>query len=130
ADKGAYEAELKRLQLDLLTIQQSNFRQGRRAILVLEGPDAAGKGGAIRRLGERLDPRGLHVWPIGAPSEDELRRHYLARFWERLPASGSFAIFDRSWYGRVLVERVEELTPKDAWKRAYGEIVDFERMLV
>jgi PPK2 family polyphosphate:nucleotide phosphotransferase len=130
ADKEAYEGALKPLQLELLTIQQTYFRQRRRAILVFEGPDAAGKGGAIKRLTERLDPRGVHVWPIGAPNEEERQQHYLARFWERLPALGSFAVFDRSWYGRVLVERVEKLTPKDSWQRAYEEINEFERMHV
>jgi PPK2 family polyphosphate:nucleotide phosphotransferase len=128
-DRRSYEDRLKHLQLAMLRIQQAYFRQGRRGIVVLEGMDASGKGGAIRRMTETLDPRGVKVWPIGAPTAEEQGRHYLWRFWQRLPERGTIAIFDRSWYGRVLVERVEGLAPKSAWKRAYGEIVDFERML-
>jgi len=128
-DRAAYEAALARLQLAMLRIQQAYFHQGRRAIVVLEGMDAAGKGGAIRRLTEHLDPRGVHVWPIGPPKPDEQGRHYLYRFWTRLPVPGTIAIFDRSWYGRVMVERVEKLTPASVWRRAYGEIADFEKML-
>lgn len=86
--------------------------------------------GGIRRLIEKLDPRGFHVWPIGAPSAGEQGRHYLYRFWTRLPVPGTIAIFDRSWYGRVLVERVEGLISKPVWKRAYDEINEFERMLI
>ena len=130
ADKAEYETHLDRLQKKMLSIQQTFFHEKLRAILVFEGWDAAGKGGAIRRLTETLDPRGFHVWPIGAPKPDEQGRHYLYRFWERLPEPGTIAIFDRSWYGRVLVERVEGLSPKPTWKRAYREIKEFERMLV
>lgn len=130
ADKAAYETHLEKLQNKMLSIQQTYFHEKRRAVLVFEGWDAAGKGGAIRRLTERLDPRGFHVWPIGAPKPDEQGRHYLYRFWQRLPEPGTVAIFDRSWYGRVLVERVECLIPKATWKRAYDEINEFERMLV
>ena len=129
-DKASYERRLEKLQLRLLEIQQAYWRQRRRAVILFEGWDTAGKGGTIRRLSERLDPRHWQVWPIGAPTAEELGQHYLHRFWTRLPAPGSIAAFDRSWYGRVLVERVEALTPKPAWKRAYGEINDFERMLV
>lgn len=128
--RSAYEAALETLELRMLRIQQAYFHQGRRAVLVFEGTDASGKGGAIRRLTERLDPRGVKVWPIGAPTDDEKAHHYLARFWTRLPAAGTIAIFDRSWYGRVLVERVDALAPKAAWSRAYDEINDFERLLV
>lgn len=130
ADEEAYEDQLKKLQNKVLLIQQTYFHEKRRAVLVFEGWDAAGKGGAIRRLTEKLDPRGFHVWPIGPPRPDEQGRHYLYRFWARLPVPGTLAVFDRSWYGRVLVERVEKLTPKPAWKRAYEEINEFERMLV
>jgi PPK2 family polyphosphate:nucleotide phosphotransferase len=130
ADRPAYERALEKLQLELLTIQQSYFRQKRRAVLVFEGPDAAGKGGVIKRLSERLDPRGIHVWPIGPPNAIEKDEHYLARFWQRLPERGSFAVFDRSWYGRVLVERVEKFATKSDWQRAYDEINQFEAMLV
>lgn len=130
ADEHAYERRLEKLQLRLLKIQQAYRRQKRRGIVVFEGCDTAGKGATIRRLSERLDPRHWQVWPIGVPNPDEQGRHYLYRFWQRLPAPGSIAAFDRSWYGRVLVERVERLTPKPDWKRAYREINEFERMLI
>ncbi len=128
--KAAYEKRLAELQKQLLRIQQTYWHEKRRAILVLEGWDAAGKGGAIRRMTELLDPRGFHVWPIGAPLPSEQGRHYLWRFWQRLPEPGTFAIFDRSWYGRVLVERVEGYAAPGAWKRAFDEINEFERLLV
>jgi polyphosphate kinase 2 (PPK2 family) len=92
--------------------------------------DAAGKGGAIKRLTAKLDPRGFEVHPIGPPDAHECAFHYLRRFWVRLPSYGRIGIFDRSWYGRVLVERVEKLTPKKAWKRAFDEINDFERAII
>jgi polyphosphate kinase 2 (PPK2 family) len=130
ADERSYDKRLEKLQLRLLVLQQAYWRQQRRGILVFEGWDSAGKGGTIRRLSERLDPRRWHAWPIGAPNPDEQGRHYLYRFWQRLPVPGSLAAFDRSWYGRVLVERVEGLVPKADWKRAYREINEFERMLV
>jgi polyphosphate kinase 2 (PPK2 family) len=128
-DKDAYEKALQKVQLRLLRLQQKHYHKKRRAIIVFEGWDAAGKGGAIRRLSEKLDPRGLRVWPIGPPASDEQRRHYLYRFWEKLPPPQTWAVFDRSWYGRVLVERVEKLCSPDEWKRAYGEINEFEKML-
>jgi PPK2 family polyphosphate:nucleotide phosphotransferase len=129
AGKAEYEAAMESLQLRMLRIQQAYFHQGRRAVLVFEGMDAAGKGGAIRRLTAMLDPRGVKVWPIGAPTAEEKAQHYLGRFWSRLPTTGTIAIFDRSWYGRVMVERVEGLTPKPDWRRAYSEINDFEHLL-
>lgn len=128
-ERAAYERRLGEYQRQLLALQQSYFHAQRRAVIVFEGWDAAGKGGAIRRLTEKLDPRGVHVHPIGPPTADEQGRHYLYRFWERLPVPGTFAIFDRSWYGRVLVERIEELASRAEWRRAYGEINAFERML-
>jgi polyphosphate kinase 2 (PPK2 family) len=128
-DKEAYEKRLSKLQKELLRIQQTYWHEKRRAIIVFEGWDAGGKGGAIRRLTEPLDPRGFHVWPISAPRPDEQGRHYLYRFWKRLPVPGGIAIFDRSWYGRVMVERVEGFASREQWKRAYGEIRDFEKML-
>jgi AMP-polyphosphate phosphotransferase len=128
-DRAAYERALKRLQQTMLRVQQAYYHQGRRGIVVLEGLDAAGKGGAIRRLTEALDARGVKVWPIGPPRAEEQGRHYLYRFWERLPEPGTLAVFDRSWYGRVLVERAERLTPPHVWRRAYDEINAFERML-
>lgn len=114
----------------MLTIQQAYYHEKRRAVIVFEGWDAAGKGGTIRRLVERLDPRGVRVWPIGAPSAEEQGKHYLYRFWSRLPEPGTIAIFDRSWYGRVLVERVEGFAKKAEWTRAYEEINEFERLLI
>jgi polyphosphate kinase 2 (PPK2 family) len=129
-DKEAYEKALSSAQLRLLRLQQAHYHGKRRAIIVFEGWDASGKGGAIRRLTEKLDPRGVHVWPIAAPTADEQGRHYLYRFWSKLPAPQTWAIFDRSWYGRVLVERVEKLCKPSDWKRAYDEINEFEEMLV
>lgn len=127
--KAKYQKQLKKWQVRLLQIQQAYYHQDRRAILVFEGWDASGKGGAIRRLTEKLDPRGYTVHPIGAPSPEEQSKHYLHRFQARLPSAGSIAIFDRSWYGRVLVERVEEFASDSQWQRAYQEINEFERML-
>ena len=127
--KKKYEKYLEELQRQMVTVQQAYHHQKRRAVLVFEGWDAAGKGGAIKRLTERLDPRGYTVHPIGAPDPTEQGKHYLCRFWRRLPEPGEIAIFDRSWYGRVLVERVEELCDELEWLRAYNEINDFERQL-
>jgi polyphosphate kinase 2 (PPK2 family) len=98
-------------------------------IIVVEGPDAAGKGGAVKRLVERLDPRHIRVYSTIKPTEEEYAHHYLWRFWNKLPRRGEMAIFDRSWYGRVLVERVEGFCTKDEWRRAYREINEFERVL-
>jgi polyphosphate kinase 2 (PPK2 family) len=125
-----YEEQLKTLQLDLVLAQRRLAERGVAVVIVFEGMDAAGKGGAIKRLTTRLDPRGYEVIPIGPPTEDELRHHYLWRFWSKLPAYGRLTIFDRSWYGRVLVERIEGITPKARWQQAYAEINEFERMLV
>lgn len=128
--KDDYEAELEALQTKMLRIQAAYRAQGRRVVLAFEGSDAAGKGGAIRRLTALLDPRGVNVHAVGAPTPDEQGRHYLYRFWRDLPVPGHIAIFDRSWYGRVLVERVEGFCDKAAWSRAYDEINAFEKMLV
>lgn len=128
-DKESYEDELKKLQQELLKLQIKIFLKARRAIFVFEGWDAAGKGGAIKRLTMMMDPRGYKVWPIGPPKDEEVRQHYLWRFWERLPDKGEIAVFDRSWYGRVLVERVEGFASDAEWRRAYDEINVFERML-
>jgi len=124
-----YEEELKRRQREVFRLQVSMLQAGQRAIFVFEGWDAAGKGGCIRRLTAELDPRGYKVWPIGPPDEESRRHQYLWRFWNRLPGRGELAVFDRSWYGRVLVERVERFAAKAEWKRAYDEINAFERML-
>jgi polyphosphate kinase 2 (PPK2 family) len=99
-------------------------------LVMFEGVDAAGKGGAIKRLVALLDPRHATVFGYAAPTEEELRHHYLWRFWRNLPPQGKIHVFDRSWYGRVLVERVEKLASRSAWKRAYREINDLERTLV
>ncbi|MGP9822258.1 polyphosphate kinase 2 family protein [Salinarimonas sp. NSM] len=128
-EEDAYVAEEARLQTELKRIQQAYLHTGERALIVFEGWDAAGKGGTIRRMAAAMDPRGFKVWPIGAPSPAEKRHHYLHRFWSRLPAAGEIVVFDRSWYGRVLVERVEDFATEAEWRRAYGEIVAFERML-
>jgi polyphosphate kinase 2 (PPK2 family) len=129
-DEKTYQRHLEAGQIAMLELQQ-NFRvTGRRGIVMFEGWDAGGKGGAIQRLTAKLDPRWLRVWAIGAPSADEQGRHYLYRFWEKLPPPGHIAVFDRSWYGRVLVERVERLIPRKAWQRAYQEINEFEQMLI
>lgn len=99
-------------------------------IILYEGWDAAGKGTSIEHLLDRLDPRGFKVHPISAPLEEERLRPFLWRFWTKVPARHEMAIFDRSWYGRVLVERIDKLAPKKEWKRAYREIQEFERTLV
>ena len=127
--RARYERKLARLQHRLTQIQQAYLLEGRAGVIVFEGWDAAGKGGTIRRISASLDPRGFKVWPIGAPRGYYRERHYLARFMERLPPSGAICAFDRSWYGRVLVERVEGLTPERRWRAAYREIRQFERML-
>ncbi|MEM9725308.1 MAG: polyphosphate kinase [Pseudomonadota bacterium] len=125
-----YNRKLSDLQDRLRLIAQAYQSQARRAVVVMEGWDAAGKGGAIRRIAYAMDPRGLKVWPIGAPRQYFKARHYLTRFWEKLPAEGEVAIFDRSWYGRVLVERVENFATEAEWRRAFDEINAFERMLL
>ena len=124
-----YEKALSELQLKLLRLQQQIRAAGIPVIIMYEGWDASGKGGSILRITEKLDPRGYHVWPISAPNEVERQYHYLWRFWTRLPARGQIVIFDRSWYGRVLVERVEKLASKEEWRRAYRELRDFEHTL-
>jgi polyphosphate kinase 2 (PPK2 family) len=96
------------------------------ALIVCEGWDASGKGGAIQRLTSKWDPRAFQVWPIKAPTEEEKARHFLWRFWTKLPAAGEIAVFDRSWYGRVLVERVEGFATEAEWRRGYDEINEFE----
>jgi polyphosphate kinase 2 (PPK2 family) len=127
--RAEYESQLLKLQRRLAQIQQAYFLSGRSAVIVFEGWDAAGKGGTIRRISEALDPRSFKVWPIGAPRNYYLQRHYMVRFMECMPPIGSIAAFDRSWYGRVLVERVEELIPEHRWRAAYHEISEFEHSL-
>src|SRR5258706_8415979 len=125
-----YDQQLDHLQNEVHLLGFNTYNQKRPVIAVFEGWDAAGKGGAIKRLTGKLDPRGYTVWPIAAPSGDDKDRHYLYRFWRRLPETGQIAIFDRSWYGRVLVERVEGFCSEAAWKRAFSEINQFERQIM
>lgn len=127
--KEELEDEIKELQLTMLKIQQAAYHKGQRIIILFEGFDAAGKGGTIRAVTEKLDPRSLKVVPIAAPKKIEQAKHWLYRFWKKLPAPGRIVIFDRSWYGRVLVEKVEELTPPDRIHDAYKEIKEFEATL-
>ncbi|MBA2174968.1 UDP-galactose-lipid carrier transferase [Halobacillus locisalis] len=129
-DKKQYKKELKQTQLELVRLQRLLFDHQLGCLIVCEGWDAAGKGGAIKRLTSGLDPRGFEVHAIGAPSSNEKRHHYLKRFWTKLPPYGKIGVFDRSWYGRVLVERVEELATDSEWRRAYDEINEFEQLLV
>jgi polyphosphate kinase 2 (PPK2 family) len=128
-DDEAYEKELEALQEELYRLQIQQFLAKRHTVFAFEGWDASGKGGAIKRLTAQMDPRGYKVWPISAPNAQEAANHYLWRFWQRAPARGELAVFDRSWYGRVLVERVEKLATPKEWERAYDEINAFERML-
>ncbi|MFC3616446.1 polyphosphate kinase 2 family protein [Lutimaribacter marinistellae] len=128
--KDKYQLKLFALQQQLARIQQAYLFHGHKAVIVFEGWDAAGKGGTIRRISQALDPRSFKVWPIGAPRNYYLNRHHLLRFWERLPPAGAISAFDRSWYGRVMVERVEGFTPESRWRQGYREINEFERMLV
>ncbi|HEU5097774.1 MAG TPA: hypothetical protein VFU22_01935 [Roseiflexaceae bacterium] len=129
-EQKAYEKQLNELQAKLHLLGLEVYRQQRPVALVFEGWDAAGKGGAIKRLTEKLDPRGYVVHAIAAPAGEDKTHHYLYRFWRRLPPRGNIAIFDRSWYGRVLVERIEGFAREDEWQRAYAEINEFERQLV
>lgn len=123
---GDYDEALKAVQQRLSRVQAALIGEGKRAIIALEGWDAAGKGGVISRMTAELDPRYFEVWPIAAPTQEEKERHFLWRFWQRLPGAGDIAIFDRSWYGRVLVERVEGYARPAEWKRGYDEINEFE----
>src|ERR687885_1316659 len=130
-EKEQLKAEQRRLvHLRLLLGGQIGWGELGPPLLVLfEGWDASGKGGGIKRLVERLDPRHVRVAQFAAPTHDEKRHHFLWRFWPVLPGWGGMAVLDRTWYGRVLVERVEGFAPEEAWRRAYGEIVDVERSL-
>jgi polyphosphate kinase 2 (PPK2 family) len=129
-EKSDYREKLRALQLKLLHAQRLLQETPKNLVLVFEGPDAAGKGGVIKRMTERLDPRLVRVWSVVKPTEEEKKHHYLWRFWGKIPGAGETAIFDRSWYGRVLVERVEGFAKKEEWKRAYREINELERTLV
>jgi polyphosphate:AMP phosphotransferase len=124
-----YDKALPKLQQEARRLQHLCYFERKPVVIVFEGWDAAGKGGAIRRLVYQLDPRGYDVVPVSAPQGEEKTHHYLWRFWRELPKTGHFAIFDRSWYGRVLVERVEKFASEPEWERAYREINEFEQEL-
>jgi len=127
--KEEYEEEVKKLDLELeiLRCQLKLRDKNKKAIVCFEGWDAAGKGGAIKRLTDPLDPRRYKVFQTSAPNEVEKAKHYLWRFWVSLPSQGEMVIFDRTWYGRVLVERIEGFCSDDEWRRAYDEINQFEK---
>jgi polyphosphate:AMP phosphotransferase len=129
ADPASYSQELRALQQRLTEATTAKSFDSRGLVIVFEGNDAAGKGGAIRRVREALDPRRFRVHGVSAPTDEERARPYLWRFWRNVPRRGDVAIFDRSWYGRVLVERVEGFAATEDWMRAYQEINDFEREL-
>ncbi len=124
-----YNDKMKKYQYKLVSLQQKIRAKKIPVLIMFEGWDASGKGGCIKRITEGLDPRGVRVWPIGAPNETEQQYHYLWRFWKDIPAAGQIVIFDRSWYGRVLVERVEKITPTKIWKKGYEEIRNLETTL-
>jgi AMP-polyphosphate phosphotransferase len=128
-DKDDYEEQLIFEQARLAGLMRDKRMRRHALVAVFEGNDAAGKGGAIKRVAGALDPRQYHIVPIAAPSEDERAQPYLWRFWRQIPARGKFTVFDRSWYGRVLVERVEGFCSEADWLRAYSEINDFEEQL-
>ena len=127
--KEEYEDLLEEYQLKMLKLQRKIIEKGIAVCVAYEGADASGKGGNIKRVIETLDPRGYEVHPIAAPGPGEKAHHYLRRFWLRLPSRGRIGIFDRTWYGRVLVERVEKFAKKEEWQRAYREINEFERTI-
>ena len=128
--KEEYVADLIRYQVAVHALGYQVYVQKRPVVIVYEGADAGGKGGNIKRVTEKLDPRGYVVHPIAAPQGEDKTHHYLWRFWRRLPERGQIAIFDRSWYGRVMVERIEGFCTEEERKRAYREINHFERQLV
>ena len=125
-----YKKKLDSLQKELNKLHNELYRKKIPVIIAYEGWDAAGKGGNIKRITSALDPRGYRVYPIASPEPHEKARHYLWRFWKRLPKSGHIAIFDRTWYGRVMVERLEGFCSENDWRRAYNEINEFEKELV
>ncbi len=128
-EEELYKPELKRLQHRLGELHNRLYRKKVPVIIAYEGWDAAGKGGNIKRLTEALDPRGYEVHPIASPEPHEKARHYLWRFWNRMPKTGHIAIFDRTWYGRVMVERLEGFCSENDWMRAYNEMNEFEKEL-
>jgi polyphosphate kinase 2 (PPK2 family) len=127
--RKAYERELEEYQVRLHALQRACDTARISTLVVFEGWDAAGKGTAIRKLTERLEPRAMEIFAVREARTREKELAWLARFWAMLPSYGSMAIFDRSWYGRVLVERMEGLVPETEWRRAYGDITSFEQAL-
>jgi polyphosphate kinase 2 (PPK2 family) len=127
--KSEYKLQLPKLQRRLYDLQHAAWKASVPSVILFEGWDAAGKGTTINTLTQRLDPRGFKLYPIRAARTFEKMHPWLWRFWLKLPNYDELAIFDRSWYGRVLVERVEGLTPKRKWQKAYRDIVDFERTI-
>jgi polyphosphate kinase 2 (PPK2 family) len=127
--KSDYKRQLKECQARLNLLHRKALKKKISTIMLFEGPDAAGKGGAIRRVTRALDARHYQVFPVAAPTDEERAHHYLWRFWRHLTRAGRITIFDRSWYGRVLVERVEGFATEDEWKRAFAEINEFEEQL-
>ena len=121
-----YKEELQFYQNMLSSLGHRMYLKSRSAVIVFEGTDASGKGGSIKRLIEKLDPRSYKVVSVSAPSKEELLQHYLYRFYNKMPKNGHITIFDRSWYGRVLVERIENFCTEAEWRRAYKEINDME----
>ncbi len=128
-ERAKYKQQLKQRQETIHDLVHEIYSKQIPVVMVYCGWDAAGKGGCIKRLVQGIDPRSYHVTPVGAPTSDELDHHYLWRFWERMPRRGRIEIFDRSWYGRALVERVEKLCSNDGWQRAYREINEMEAHL-
>jgi polyphosphate:AMP phosphotransferase len=124
-----YKKKMRKYQGELHLLQRKAMKKGVSSIIVFEGMDAAGKGGAIRRTVAPLDPRIYRIVPIAAPTDEERAQHYLWRFWRHMSRAGHITIYDRSWYGRVLVERIEGFASRDEWQRAYAEINDFEKRL-
>lgn len=128
-EKEEYKKELARLQARLSELHNELYKYRIPVVLAFEGWDAGGKGGAIKRLTQALDPRGYQVNPVAAPNDAEKTHHYLWRFWKQFPKDGHVAIFDRSWYGRVMVERIEGFCQEEEWKRAYHEMNEMEEQL-
>lgn len=128
-DKATYKDQMPELADHLLALQRACWVAGLPVLIVFEGWDASGKGTTIQKLASSLDPRGFKLHPIRAPRSHERRRPWMWRFWQKVPPRGEWAIFDRSWYGRVLVERVEGVVPEKEWRQAFRDITEFERTL-
>ncbi len=128
-EKRVYKRIITELRNRLFDVQKASWDEGIPVVILFEGWDAAGKGTSIRQLTRPLDPRGYKLYAIRAARTYEKKHPWLWRFWLKLPARGEWAIFDRSWYGRVMVERVERIIPEEKWRRAYRDIIDFERTL-